>query len=94
MDVKYNINDKAKLKIDNLFYEFNKDGKPIIAYIGRMTSKKGIWKILQLSKYINKSNLDLKILIAGPCDDNYLKKITKFINKNKIHNIKLIPQGI
>lgn len=94
MDAKYDIDSQTQQKINNIFDGFRNDSKPIIAYIGRMTSKKGIWKILRLALIMQNYDLSFQFLIAGPCDPKYLKKIKNFINIKKLKNINLIPKGL
>ena len=88
-NIRYNFNNK-----NNLFKKkFSKiSEKKIILFLGRIAPKKGLEILLPAFQNIDKDNVHL--LIIGPYDINYKKKLTTLVDKLNLKNFVTFEKAI
>ena len=75
--------DLAKGKLISRFPELN--GKRIILFLGRINFVKGLDILVNAFAAVAREEDDVHLLIAGPDDNGYGKKISEWLKKGNVH---------
>lgn len=86
------LNGLAQLRIQRNRDQVKKK-KYVIGYIGRIDSSKGLNFLVESFEVLQKSNSELKLLIAGPKGDFY-ESLLSLIKKLKINEVELRPHRV
>ena len=73
----------SKEKLFSRFPELN--GKRIILFLGRVNFKKGMDILVAAFSAVAKERDDVHLLIAGPDDSDYSKKVTAWLKKEDVY---------
>ncbi len=69
-------------------------GKKIVLYLGRIHPKKGIGMLLEAFRKVIAQRDDVYLVIAGPVNNAYAKKMISLVNKESILKRRVIFTGI
>jgi glycosyltransferase involved in cell wall biosynthesis len=76
-------NRPSKRTLFSRFPELN--GKKIILFLGRVNFKKGLDILVNAFADVARERDDVHLLIAGPDDDGYGKRVTAWLKKEKVY---------
>jgi glycosyltransferase involved in cell wall biosynthesis len=82
LDIDEYVHRPVKGKLFSRFPELN--GKKIILYLGRINFKKGLDILVSAFAVVARERDDVHLLIAGPDDNGYGKKVTAWLTKERV----------
>jgi glycosyltransferase involved in cell wall biosynthesis len=95
LNIDNNFSNEKNLLIKKKLHKINQTlYSPIISFIGRINSKKGIETIIESAIILKKQNIIPFFFIGGLCSYNYEKKLEKMLNINGLDNVILVTDGI
>lgn len=95
LNINNNFSNEKNFHVKKKLQKANQSSySPVISFIGRINSKKGIETIIESALILKKQNIIPFFFIGGLCSDTYEKKLKKMLNKNSLDNVILITNGI